>query len=49
LLIVLVVGLLMYFISYPAHYSQLLALGLSLVLLGQYRREAAASVAAGKN
>lgn len=43
LLIALVVGQLMFFISYPAHYSQLLALGLSLVLLGQYRREAIAS------
>jgi O-antigen ligase len=42
LLIALVVGQLMFFISYPAHYSQLLALGLSLVLLGQYRREAVA-------
>lgn len=44
LLIALVVGQLMYFISYPAHYSQLLGLGVSLVLLGQYRREAVASV-----
>ncbi len=42
LLIALMVGQLMYFISYPAHYSQLLALGLSLVLLGQYRREVGA-------
>jgi hypothetical protein len=48
LLIVLVVGQLLYFISYPAHYSQLLALGLSLVLLGQYRREAAVAALAGK-
>ena len=45
LLIALVVGQLMYFISYPAHYSQLLGLGLSLVLLGQYRREVVAPVA----
>lgn len=42
LLIALMVGQLMYFMSYPAHYSQLLGLGLSLVLLGQYRRNAAA-------
>lgn len=40
LLIVLVVGQLMFFISYPAHYSQLLALGLSLVLLGRYQGQA---------
>ena len=39
LLIALMVGQLMYFISYPAHYSQLLALGLTLVLLSQYRRQ----------
>lgn len=44
LLIVLMVGQLTYFISYPAHYSQLLALGLSLVLLGQFRREVVAYV-----
>lgn len=37
LLIALVVGQLMYFISYPAHYSQLIALGLTVALLGQYR------------
>ena len=43
LLIALVVGQIMFFISYPAHYSQLLALGLSLVLLDKYRREAEAS------
>lgn len=43
LLITLMVGQTMYFISYPAHYSQLLALGLSLVALGQYRRETVAS------
>ena len=48
LLIALVVGQLMYFISYPAHYSQLLALGLSLVLLGQYRRESAVTALSGK-
>lgn len=46
--IVLVIGQLMFFISYPAHYSQLLALGLSLVLLGQYRREAVASTSIKK-
>lgn len=44
LLITLVVGQLMFFVSYPAHYSQLLALGLSLALLGHYRLVAAASV-----
>lgn len=38
LLIALMVGQLMYFISYPAHYSQLLAMGLTLILLSQYRR-----------
>lgn len=43
LLIALVVGQLMYFISYPAHYSQLIALGLSAVLLSQYRHKAAAA------
>lgn len=48
LLIALVVGQLMFFISYSAHYSQLLALGFSLVLLGQYRREAAVAAFAGK-
>lgn len=41
LLIALVIGQLMFFISYPAHYSQLLALGLSLVLLSQTRRNGA--------
>lgn len=40
LLMLLIVGQLMYFISYPAHYSQLIALGLSLALLSQYRRKA---------
>lgn len=48
LLIALVMGQLMYFISYPAHYSQLIGLGLSLVLLGQWRREAAAVALAVK-
>lgn len=48
LLIVLVAGQLMYFISYPAHYSQLLALGLSLVLLGQYRRGITVAALSGK-
>lgn len=48
LLITLIVGQLMYFMSYPAHYSQLIALGLSLALLGQYRREMAAPVSAKK-
>lgn len=48
LLITLVAGQLMYFISYPAHYSQLIALGLSLVLLGQYRHRKATSTEFGK-
>lgn len=48
LLIALVAGQLLFFIAYPAHYSQLIALGLSLVLLSQYRREAAAAVIAKK-
>lgn len=39
LLIALMVGQLLYFMSYPAHYSQLIALGLTVVLLGQYRHE----------
>jgi len=41
LLIALVVGQLTFFITYPVQYSQLIPLGLSLVLLSQYRREAA--------
>lgn len=41
LLIVLVAGQLTYFISYPVHYSQFIPLGLSLVLLNQYRHMAA--------
>lgn len=48
LLIALVVGQLMYFISYPAHYSQLIALGLSVVLLSQYRHEAAVAASIKK-
>lgn len=48
LLIALVAGQLLFFIAYPAHYSQLLALGLSLVLLSQFRCEARACAAARK-
>lgn len=48
LLIVLVAGQLLYFISYPAHFTQLLALGLSLVLLRQYRLESAVASPLGK-
>lgn len=43
LLIILMVGQLMYFISYAAHYSHLLPLGFSMVFLGQLRREASTS------
>lgn len=48
LLMVLVIGQLVYFISYPAHYSQLLPLGLSLALLGQRQRQSKAVRAINK-
>jgi len=40
LLITLVAGQLTFFVAYPVQYSQFIPLGLSLVLLGQYSREA---------
>lgn len=41
LLIALVAGQLTFFVAYPVQYNQFIPLGLSLVLLSQYRREAA--------
>lgn len=48
LLIALVVGQLLLFIAYPAHYSQLLPLGLSLALLSRFRHEAPIGAPSGK-
>ena len=38
LLLALLLGQLLYFVTYSAHYIQLLPLGLSLVMLGQHRK-----------
>jgi hypothetical protein len=39
LLLALLIGQLLFFITYSVHYSQLIPLGLSLVMLGQFRRQ----------
>jgi O-antigen ligase len=39
LLLALLIGQLAYFITYSVHYSQLIPLGLSLVMLGHFRRQ----------
>lgn len=48
LLIALIAGQLTFFVAYPVQYSQLIPLGLSLVLLNQYRSEIAAASRAKK-
>lgn len=49
LLIVLVAGQLIFFIAYPVHYSQLIPLGLSLMLLNQHMSGVATSMHAKKD